>query len=96
MGTALTPRERSLRARIGAHALHSTHDPTETTANARAAFLARFEEEVDPEHVLPEAERRGRAEHARKAHFTRLALASVRARREKRETGAEGGTPDAA
>jgi hypothetical protein len=95
MGIVLSPEERSLRARIGAHALHSTHDPTDITANARAAFLARFEHEVDPERLLPEAERLRRAEHARKAHFTRLALASVRARREKREAGDEGSTPDA-
>ncbi len=89
MADTLTPRERSLRARIGAHALHSTHDPTDTTANARAAFLARFEEEVDPERLLSEAERQRRAEHARKAHMTRLALASVRARRETREGGGD-------
>ncbi len=81
MATTLTPQERSLRARIGAHALHASHDPTETTAKARATFLARFEEEVDPARQLPEAERRRRAEHARKAHFARLALASVKSRR---------------
>lgn len=81
---SLTQYERSLRARIGAHALHSSHDSTETTANARATFLARFEHEVDPEQVLPEAERARRAEHARKAHMARLALQSARARRERK------------
>lgn len=91
MATALTPRERSLRARIGAHALHSTHDPTETTAKARAAFLARFEDEVDPERLLPQVERKRRAEHARKAHMTRLALASVRARRARQEGARDAG-----
>lgn len=43
--------------------------------------MARFEDEVDPDHVLSEAERRRRAEHARKAYFTRLALKSTQARR---------------
>ena len=70
----------ALRGRIGAYRLHASHDPRETTAPARAAFLKRFEDQVDPERVLPEAERLRRAEYARKAHFARLALASARAR----------------
>ena len=81
MPTSLTPEERSTRARIGAHALHAKHDPKITTAPGRATFLAKFEDEVDPDRVLPLEERSRRAEHARKAHFTRMALASARARR---------------
>lgn len=81
----LTPSERSLRSRIAAYALHSTRDPKETTAKARQTFLARFEKEVDPEGILPEAERLRRAECAKKAHFARLALASSKARRKQRE-----------
>ncbi len=77
----LTPAERSLRGRAAAHQLHATHDSRELTAPARAAFLARFEREVDPDGVLPEPERLRRAEHARKAHFLGLALKSARARR---------------
>src|SRR3954467_7644157 len=79
------------RGRIGAFVTHSRHDPRETTAKARAAFLARFEREVDPEGSLPEAERRRRAEHARKAHFARLALKSARtrARNHNRKKAAE-------
>ena len=50
---------------------------------ARAAFLNKFEDQVDPDRVLPEAERLRRAESARKAHFARLALASARARAKK-------------
>lgn len=72
---------RSLAARIGAHALHSQYDSRETTAAARAKFLQRFLDEVDPERALPEAERLRRAEHAKSAYFTRLALKSARARR---------------
>ena len=75
---------RSLRARLAAYALHAQHDPRETTANGRAAFLARFDREVDPEGLLEPDERRRRAEQARRAYFTRLALASAKARRAKR------------
>jgi hypothetical protein len=83
----LSPAERSLRARLAAHAMHARHDARETTNAARAAFLARFEAEVDPDGVLPPDERRRRAEHARRAYFTRLALASAKARRSKRSSG---------
>jgi hypothetical protein len=76
-----TNAERTLAGRIGAHQLHATHDPRETTRNARAAFLDRFEREVDPDGVLEPRERTRRAGHARKAYFTRLALKSAQARR---------------
>ena len=77
-GTPLTPEQR---ARIAAHAMHSKHDSRETTQAGRKAFLSRFEDEVDPDRLLPEAERLRRAEHARKAYFARLALQSAKARR---------------
>jgi hypothetical protein len=83
----LSPAERSLRARLAAHSMHARHDAQETTTAAGAAFLARFEAEVDPDGVLPPDERRRRAEHARRAYFTRLALASAKARRSKRSSG---------
>jgi hypothetical protein len=44
----LTPAERTLRARLAAHAMHGRHDVRATTAKARAAFLARFEQQADP------------------------------------------------
>ncbi len=77
----LTPAERSLRSRIAAYTLHATRDPHETTKAARQAFLARFEQEVDPEGRLPADVRRRRAQAARKAYFSRLALRSARVRR---------------
>ena len=80
----LTPAEASLRGRIGAHLLHASHDPHETTAKARAAFMSRFEHEVDPNGTLSTDERLRRAEHARKAYFSRLALRSAQARRKRR------------
>ena len=80
----LSPSVRSLRARLAAHSLHSKRDSRETTAGGRAAFLARFEREVDPDNALDPAERRRRADQARRAYFTRLSLAAVEARRAKR------------
>jgi len=75
--------QRSLQGRIGAFVTHSRHDPRETTAAARATFLARFEDEVDPERVLSEPERLRRATMARKAYFARLAWRSSVARTKK-------------
>lgn len=81
----LSPEERSLRARIGAHALHGSHDSRGLTANARAAFLQRFVDQVDQESPgLPEGERLRRAEHLLRAHMARLALRSSKARRKSR------------
>lgn len=82
----LSAEERRLRARIAAHAKHARYDPRESLAPAREAFLERFRREVDPEGVLPADERERRARHALRAHMLRLAFASARARRAKRET----------
>ncbi len=77
--------ERILRARMAAHALHAkVSDPSAHTAPARAVFLSRFEREVDPEGVLTPEERARRAEHAKKAYFLKLALASREARKKKK------------
>jgi hypothetical protein len=76
--------DRSLIGKLGAYTLHATHDPRVTTAPARAAFLARFEREVDPESRLPQRERLRRAEAARKAYFARLALKSAQARKARK------------
>lgn len=50
------------------------------TSNARAAFMRRFEDEVDPDRVLSSGERSRRVENAKRAYFARLALKSARAR----------------
>jgi hypothetical protein len=81
----LTPEQRSLIGRIGAHSMHAKHDPKQTTAVARATFLARFEREVDPDGILPIAERARRAKHAKKAYFAKLALASAKSRARRTE-----------
>ncbi len=79
----LSPTERTLRARIGAFSLHAQRDSRETTRAARRVFLSNFLVEVDPEHILPDDERLRRAAAARSAHFAKLALKSVQARRRK-------------
>lgn len=81
---SLTPNERTMRARLAAHLLHASVDSREHTGPARRAFMARFEDQVDPDRVLSPAERARRAEHAKKAYFTRLALKSAQVRRQKR------------
>ena len=78
----LTPAERSLRSRLGALKVHSTGRTN--TAPARAAMTQRFLDEVDPEGVLPPAERARRAEYARRAHMTKLSLKASQARRKGR------------
>lgn len=71
---------------MAAHLLHAqVKDPTKHTEPARTAFLSRFEREVDPDGVLEPVERAKRAEHAKKAYFLRLALASRKARAARRK-----------
>jgi hypothetical protein len=83
--TGLTAEQRRLRASIAAHEMWANCDnPTTHTAPGRAAFMDRFEREVDPDGTLTPEERTRRAEHARKAYFQRLALKSSRARAARR------------
>lgn len=78
------PSIRAMVARIAAHERWSrVEDRHAALAPARKAFADRFEREVDPEGKLDPRERAIRAEHARKAYFTRLALKSAQARRKK-------------
>ena len=70
---------------MGAYAMHAKHDTEQTTANARKAMFERFEREVDPDGVLAPEERARRAEAARKAYMTGLALRSSVARRQNKK-----------
>ncbi len=82
----LTPEQRSLRSALAAHeSWANTADRTARTANARKKADERFEKQVDPNGELTPAERAVRAQHARKAHFLRMALKSAQAR--SRRTG---------
>ncbi|MFJ9365426.1 hypothetical protein ACIRRA_13540 [Nocardia sp. NPDC101769] len=87
-----TPNDRVLQARIAAHASWAkTDDRAARTAKARKAMESKFEKQVDPDGVLPPDERARRAEHARKAHYTRLALKSAQARRRRSRGSDKGG-----
>lgn len=77
----LTPEQRTMRAKIAAHARWSKEDPKPTGPRGQAGLLAKFEREVDPTNELPPEERRRRAESARRAHMARLAFASSKARK---------------
>ena len=85
MFDGLTPSERVLRARLAAHTRWAQEtDRQAATAKARAAFLDRFDREVDPDGTLDPAERKRRAANARKAYYTGLALKSAQARRKRK------------
>lgn len=99
-GTAIMasndPVVRALVARTAAHARWAqVSDPNAATAPGRTAFLDRFEKQVDPDGTLPVDERARRAEHARKAYFSRLALRSKQARRKAAQLATEAAAADA-
>ena len=88
--------ERRISAQIAAHeSWANTPDRTARTAPARAALMARFEREVDPDGTLPPDERARRAENARKAYFLRLSLKSARSRRRSKALTAEAESAEA-
>jgi hypothetical protein len=86
--TSLSPELRSQRARIAAYAKWSRYDPVEGTRAARDAQHERYVDEVDPDRVLPEAERQRRAVAARKAYMAKLAFLSAKARAGRKAAGA--------
>ncbi|OCB21833.1 hypothetical protein A5674_27060 [Mycobacterium malmoense] len=74
-----------MRSQIGAHESWArTADRPGRTRKARQAAWDRFEKLVDPEGILPPDVRAKMAENARTAHFQRMALKSVEARRRRR------------
>jgi len=82
---SMTPTERSLRARTAVHtSWANTTDRRKRTSNGTAAFLARFERQVDPNNELDPAERARRAESAKKAYMSGLALKAAKSKRAKR------------
>ena len=79
---SMTPSERTLRARTAVHtSWANTTDRRKRTSNGTAAFLARFERQVDPNNELEPGERARRAESAKKAYMSSLALKAAKARR---------------
>ena len=93
---AVHPQEQALIARLAAHESWAhTPDRTARTAPARAALMARFDREVDPDGTLPADERAKRAGHARTAYFLRLSLKSARSRRTSKDLAAAADVADA-
>lgn len=74
-----------LRGRMGGAATSATHSPQEMVAPARAGFLERFRREVDPDGMLPEAERERRANAALKKHMAALSLKAMQKRGKRPE-----------
>jgi len=72
----MTSEQRSLRSRLGAYTVHSRGlTDTEPT---RAAFMARFEREVDPESKLSSAKGQSEPRRLGRPTLTRLAFRSFR------------------
>ncbi len=69
----LADRMRSIR-RIGGSVTDARYGGSAMTSAARKSFLAAFEREVDPDGILAPEERLKRAESARRAHMSRIAL----------------------
>lgn len=84
----MTPEQRSLRAKVAAHARWAQSDPRDGTQPARAGFMRRFEKQVDPDGALPPLERARRAESAMRSHMAALALKSSTARGQPRNDSA--------
>jgi hypothetical protein len=86
--TSLTPAERSLRGQLASYeSWANTKDRTARTAPGRAANMARFEKLVDPDGTLTPEARSKAAEAARRAHYTRMAFNSAKARRARKTGG---------
>lgn len=91
---AADPHDRALLARVAIYTRWANTDANgriEATAKARKAFADSFTKQVDPDGTLDPAERERRAEAARKAHYTRLALKSAQARRARVAARRNGG-----
>ncbi|MEV6076851.1 hypothetical protein AB0L80_17330 [Streptomyces sp. NPDC052069] len=81
----MNPEQRSLRARLAVQtSWANTLDPTSRTAKARAAADTRFEQQARELHPGATDEQIARvAGHLRSAHYSRMALASAKARAAK-------------
>lgn len=77
----LTPEQRQARARLGALVQWSkTEDWTQRSQPARDGYMRRFHDEVDPDRRLSPEQREKQARMAMRAHLSRAAQASAKAR----------------
>ncbi len=81
----LTPEQRRLRARAAAFAMHAAG--LTNTGPGTAAFLKRFERQVDPDGLLTPQERGRRAEYALRSYMAALALKASRSRAARSAAG---------
>jgi membrane-bound lytic murein transglycosylase B len=89
------PHDRVVIARIAANSQWAQEcDRTARTATARAAFLDRFEKQVDPDGVMDLVTRVKAAENARRAYFQRLGRRSGQARAKAKSLLAEADAAD--
>jgi hypothetical protein len=88
-GSTLTAAERAVMSRIGQRGGHArwsqVEDRSAATATPRAAFLEGFRNRVDPDGLLPAAERDRLANEAMSQHFAEMGRRSAEARRNRRE-----------
>lgn len=83
----LSPEQRTDRARNAVLASwDKTRDRSARTAPARIAAFQRFENQVDPDRVLPDDERRRLVQIAARDHYSEMGRRSAQVRRERRET----------
>jgi hypothetical protein len=94
----LTPEQRTLRARIASlsHWAREAdrHAATEKARENSPSSLGYWERKVDPDGSMNPRSRANMAEAAMKAHFTRLAYASSRARQLRRAGLMAAGGPE--
>jgi hypothetical protein len=81
----LSSADASAYGRLGGLAKSAHYDGVAGTEKARAAAMARFELEVDPEGVLPAKERQRRALAARRLFYTRISQKAARQRHARAE-----------
>jgi hypothetical protein len=87
-----TPAQRALRASAAAHAMWAnTTDYAARTAKDRQAALDRFERLADPDGTMDPVARARKAEHLRRAHYKRMTLASLEARKARRARAVRAG-----
>jgi hypothetical protein len=73
----VTPEQRSLRARLAAHARWAKcDDPVAATETARRALAEKWERLADPNGTLSPEDRARRAAHLQAQHMTGMALKS--------------------
>jgi hypothetical protein len=85
---AKNPELRSLLARKAIRARYSRMSPAERVAStnaARAAYIERLRDEVDPDRLLDPADLDERVRHLRQLKMTELAIARVKAKKAAEE-----------